>query len=157
LSTIAFAAVAAAIAATAAVVPAEPREASAQPPLPYRLALGQVARDGTNPTNQDGFATSVTIEKGAGQATVRARVVAEAAGQVLVDIETYDHRGRRIDQQWQDHIALAAGQAKVVTVTVRPPDLANGPFTVKVGVFEPGQYWGALLHWNNAAATFSLP
>ncbi len=138
-----------------AATPAE--TASAQSGLPYRVFLGQIVRDGTNAVNQAGFVTSATAIPGRSDIEIRVKVRAREPDTVVVDVETYDSVGRRIDQQWVDNLALKANEDRTFTVRVpKPANASRGPFTVKVGIFEPGPYWGLLLHWNNAATTFAI-
>jgi hypothetical protein len=125
----------------------------AQGGLPYRIALGQIVRDGTNATNQAGYVTSARGERNGNQVSIEVTVRSRAADTVVIDIETYDSVGRRIDQQWVDNVSFGTNQERTFEVSFTPPAGAPGPFVVKVGLFEPGPYWGLLLHWNNEAAT----
>jgi hypothetical protein len=126
----------------------------AQGGLPYRVSLGQIVRDGTNPVNQSGFVTSAEAAVSGGTVEIEAAVRSNVNGTVVIDIETYDSVGRRIDQQWVDNVPLQAGQTRRVNVDFQLASGGDGPYTVKVGIFEPGPYWGLLLHWNNDAGSF---
>jgi hypothetical protein len=140
-----------------AALPSPGPAAVAQGGLPYQLVVGQVVRDGTQPVNQAGFVTSASADADGGLVTITASVRSRDAGSVVLDIETYDSIGRRVDQQWVDNLSMGPGQEREAAVSFSPPQPYAGPYTVKVGVFEPGPYWGLLLHWNNSATTFELP
>jgi hypothetical protein len=120
----------------------------------HRIVLGLVAHDGQNPANQEGFVTSASVVREGSIAHVSATVMSREDARVVIDIETYDRVGRRIDQQWDDDVVLVAGKPIVMTVAVPLGKGERGPYVAKIGIFVPGAYWGALLHWNNSAVVF---
>ena len=74
---------------------------------------------------------------------------------VLVDVEIYDSAGRKIYQRVYDNVALTAGAKRNFTTNwAVPASQPAGTYTVKVGIFRPT--WGQILHWNNAAKTFTV-
>lgn len=86
--------------------------------------------------------------------TVGVHVKASRATRVLIDLELYDPKGRRVAQKtWT--ATLQAGVARTLAyrwpVGARRP---TGTYTVKIGVFKPA--WAGLLKWNNRAAQFRV-
>lgn len=117
----------------------------------------QIGSDGQNPGSQTVFSTSAVASVDGGVVTVTARVRAEDAATVVVNIETYGPNGR-IDQQWFDNQVLGRGQTREFTVSFQlPAGYRPGEHAVKVGIFIPGRDWRGLLHWNDRAATFLVP
>ena len=133
------------------------QEANAQAGLAHRIVLSNVVRDGTNPIAQGSFSVEAMAFKSGSVVEVSVGVRSNAATAAVVDVEIYDSVGRRVDQQWFDNVQFGAGQTKSFTAKWSPPPGATGAYTVSVGLFEPGAYWGLLLHWTHRATTFSLP
>lgn len=80
---------------------------------------------------------------------------AAAAGSALIDVEVYSPSGAKVHQQVYDNQSFAAGQTRTYQPNwTVPTNAAVGQYTVKVGIFRPG--WGAMSHWNNQAATFTV-
>ncbi len=145
-----------ALVAAAAVLPLERGREDAVAGRPYALVITQMARDGTNPTAQGSFATSATATVG-GAVTVRATVRSSDALFALVDVEVLGPNDVRVAQEYFDNTAFGRAQSQSFEIRWTAPSAAlRGEYVIKVGVFEPGQYWGALYHWNDRAGAFVL-
>ncbi len=145
------------VGAGVAVAGSGSHEANAQAGLAHKIVLSNVVRDGTNPIAQGAFSVEAMAFKSGGLVEVSVGVRSNAATTAVVDVEIYDSIGRRVDQQWFDNVQFGPGQNKSFTVKWSPPPGASGTYTVSVGLFEPGTYWGLLLHWTHRATTFTLP
>jgi len=145
------------LAAGVAATGSASEEAHAQAGLTNRIVLSNVVRDGTNPVAQGSFSVEAMAFNASGSVEVSLGVRSTASTAAVVDVEIYDSIGRRVNQQWFDNVPFGAGQTKSFTVKWSPPPGASGRYTVSVGIFEPGAYWGLLLHWTSRATTFSLP
>jgi len=118
---------------------------SAGSPTPAAYAAAITSSATTSPDNP-ARDTSVTFS---------ASVTSDVAQSVLIDIEVFNPSGTRVFVKAFDNQALSAGTKKTVSASwTIPSSEPTGNHTVKVGVFKPG--WGTLLHWNNAADTFSV-
>ena len=141
----------------ALVHPGDERSEPARAARPYSVMISQMARDGTNPTSQGSFSTSATATKGAA-IEVRAEVRSADALYTLIDVEVLAPNGVRVAQEYFDNTLFGRGQTQSFVVRwTPPPNALPGEYVVKVGVFQPGQYWGALYHWNDRAGAFRLP
>jgi hypothetical protein len=100
-------------------------------------------------------ATSSPVARGATE-TIEARVCSgTAVANILVDLEVYGPSGGKVAQQVFSNQAFATGEAKAYRWDlVIPSAFANGPYTVKVGVFSDD--WRTLHRWDNQAATFTV-
>jgi hypothetical protein len=82
------------------------------------------------------------------------RATAATSG-IIVDLEIYDARGRKIAQQIFSGQSFAAGQTRGYTWTWPVgASQAPGTLTVKIGVFSAG--WTTLYLWENAARVFRV-
>ncbi|MCC7363017.1 MAG: hypothetical protein IT303_01495 [Dehalococcoidia bacterium] len=133
-----------------------PTRTATATPTPTGTATSTPPPTVTVPAAWSSSATAGTtsVRRG-GTVAISAAVRAPAAGTVLVDIEVYDSSGRKVYQRYYDGQSFTAGQSRTFQASWRVPLSARtGNYTVKVGVFTAG--WGSVLHWNNAAATFSV-
>ena len=74
---------------------------------------------------------------------------------VLVDFQVYDSAGLMVTQTWQSPVSLSFQAPPTVSASWSvPPSLAAGPYTLKVGVFDPN--WTSLYAWDNGSATFTV-
>lgn len=146
-----------AVVAGVAAAASSSQTADAQAGLAHRVVLSNIVRDGTNPVAQRSFTVEAMAFKSGGLVEISLGVRSDAATSAVVDIEIYDSVGRRVDQQWFDNVAFNPGQNKSFTVKWAPPPGASGDYIVSVGLFEPGRFWGLLLHWTHRATSFSLP
>ncbi len=111
------------------------------------------------PSGSLSFTTSVQVSPasiGANQQLTEAATVKNtssvAASNILIDVETYNSSGSKVNQQTFVGQSFTAGQNQAYKVTWSTPNLGN--YTVKVGVFSSG--WGTNYYWNDSAATFSV-
>jgi hypothetical protein len=152
-----FAALIGACAAGLASLSGGERTVRAEPARTYVVSLQQLSRDGQNPASQSSFSTSAQVTRDGGAVKVTATVRATKASTAVVDVEIYGPNGR-VAQEWFDNSSLPANQSRSFTTTWQVPGNAVlGDYTVKIGLFEPGSQWQTLYHWNDSAATFSLP
>lgn len=71
---------------------------------------------------------------------------------VLLDVELYDQKGKKLYQEYKDDIELARnGSASLVFY---PPPLASGSYHFGAGVF--GAHWGKLQKWFYNMPEFSM-
>ncbi|MBI2767089.1 MAG: hypothetical protein HYX53_14420 [Chloroflexi bacterium] len=134
----------------------EPGNRSAAELRPYRLTLGQMSRDGLSAMRQSEFATSASAAVAGGVASIEARITSERAGAVMVQIEVYDAANTRVYFATNDGLSFAAGQSRTVRVQWDTAGARGGVYTVRIGVFQAGEGWGSLYHWNDDAARFTL-
>jgi hypothetical protein len=74
---------------------------------------------------------------------------------VLVDIEIRDSAGNRFFQTFFDNQSFGAAATRTYQASwAVPSTAAPGAYRVQVGVFQPG--WASTLHWNDAAAPFTV-
>jgi hypothetical protein len=106
-------------------------------------------------------AWSTSVDAGTGSTQpgatqdLRLTVVPPTNDTVLVDLEIYDAKWRKVYQTWWDDQAVTAGQARTFRDRwVVPSALPTGTYYVMVGIFDPG--WSGLLSWNGAAATIRV-
>ena len=82
-------------------------------------------------------------------------IASSTSASAMIDIELYDASGKRVLQQFVDQQSFVANGARPFGIVYKvPTNAARGKWTVKVGVFNPG--WGALMAWNESAATFTV-
>ena len=123
-------------------------------------ALTAVVLPQTNVTaaTSNGWTTTATsspatVRRG-DTVTLTLNVTSATTVTALIDLELYSTSGRVRQTVWGSQ-AFVAGQARSFTTTWLVP--ANEPLTnhtVKIGVFRPD--WSQLLHWNDAAKTFTV-
>ncbi len=106
-----------------------------------------------------GYTTSATVSpmsvSPGATASIAAVVSSVTASTVLVDIEVYTAAGAKVVQSYFDQQTFAAGVPRTYTLPwAVPAGQASGAYTVMIGIFTVG--WGTLLHWNNAAAQFTV-
>lgn len=95
-----------------------------------------------------------TVSRG-GSVSIAATVTSSSTTRALVDVEVYDRGGVKVAQAYWDAQGFTAGRSKTFTTAwAVPATEAPGTQTLKVGIFTPG--WGALLHWNDSATTFTV-
>lgn len=86
---------------------------------------------------------------------VSARVGTDLPTTVLVYLVVVDSSGQFVFQQAFDNVDLTPGQATLLAANWAVPGAAApGPYTMKVGIFNPG--WGTLVDWNDAAGTLTV-
>ncbi|MGE5597025.1 MAG: hypothetical protein ACM3S1_13455 [Hyphomicrobiales bacterium] len=124
----------------------------------YTRYVPLLARDGAMPVGQQEFATAATATVANGKVTVTASVRTALPGKYVVDFELYAANGVRVNQQWFDQEPFSANQQRSFTITWTPPaGTKPGTYIAKIGIFAPGPEWATLYHWNDSAATFTLP
>ena len=79
-------------------------------------------------------------------------IPAASVGEVILDTEIYDASGIKVLQDFGT-VMLTEGTPASRTWTFAAP-VAEGPYTIKVGVFAPG--WSGLYHWNGAAGMLTV-
>ena len=133
-----------------------PTAGQAAQQMPHRLVVPALARDGAIPSRPGDFTTTATTARTASGVNLAVAVTAKNTEQIIVDIEVYAPNGGRVFQQPFFDQALRPGQTRTYQAMFTPAAGAPpGTYIVKVGLFSTG--WVDLYHWNNDAATFSLP
>lgn len=133
---------------------------------PYHFVVSAVNNSGEGPNSAQssatpaapGFSTTTAVSPAPVARTSNAAVsvtVTCNSGALysgIVDIEIYNSSGTKVAQQYWLNQNFSPGEA-VVYVANWSTNVA-GSYTVKAGVFSAG--WAETLHWNNAAATFTV-
>lgn len=106
-----------------------------------------------------GYTTSATVSPASvapgSTASIAAVISSASRSKVLVDVEVYSGSGTKVYQRAYDNQSFAAGARRTYRPAwAVPAGQAAGAYTVEIGIFAPG--WGALLHWNNNAAAFTV-
>jgi len=73
-----------------------------------------------------------------------------ASSGIIVDIETFNSAGTRVDQHFFDNQSFSQGTTLPYSFSISPT--AQDTYTIKVGVFSAG--WASQYNWNNGAATY---
>src|SRR5437879_4655702 len=84
--------------------------------------------------------------------TINTNVTSASATTILVDVEVYDATGARVGQQFWDNQSFTAGQMRTYPMSRSVPAAADGVYTAKLALFNPG--WAQFLQGNMSAATF---
>ena len=102
-----------------------------------------------------GIASASPASIAAGGATTIQATVTDTGGtgSCLVYMEVDDASGNIAGKSFWDNESFTAGSSKTYSFPWTAPG-TPGTYTVKLACFRPG--WGALLNWNNSAATVSV-
>lgn len=103
------------------------------------------------------FETTVVVDEtmvAAGEAvSIRAVVQsADAAQNIIVDIEVYDSASAKIHQHFYEGEDFATGETRSFETGWTPEQV--GTYVVKVGLFNAG--WSTLRHWDDNAVTITV-
>ncbi|GAB4320582.1 MAG: hypothetical protein Kow0010_00440 [Dehalococcoidia bacterium] len=144
------------LAATGGLSGSVPLTGQAAQPMPHRLVVPALARDGAIPSRPGDFTTSATTAPAGSGVTLSVSVTAKNTERMIVDIEVYAPNGARVFQQPFYDQVFRPGQTRSYQAVFTPAAGAPpGTYVVKAGLFSTD--WVDLYHWNNEAATFLLP
>ena len=104
-------------------------------------------------------ALTATVSEATASPGARVQIVTQVSSITdvsgLVDVEVHDAEGTRMAQWVFPQQVLAAHEPRTYVVTWEiPPELPDGQYVVKAGLFEAD--WRALHAWKNAAATVTV-
>lgn len=107
----------------------------------------------------ESFRTSATSQPSSAapgtKAIITATVTSRDAANVLIDIEVYSPTGSKVHQAYMTNQSFTAQQTKqIATEWSIPTTMAEGQYTVKVGVFSND--WAQLHNWNNSAGVLRV-